>query len=151
MGGVAERLSTDQKGAIAEAAIAYAAIKLGIGVLKPLTDGHRYDLVFDLRDRLERVQCKWAPLERGAVVVRSYSCRRTATGLRKRIYSTSEIDAVVAYCHALDRCFYVPADRLDGHAQILLRVAPASNHQKAGVNWADDYRLEDLQFASLGP
>ena len=96
MGGVAERLSTDQKGAIAEAAIAYAAIKLGIGVLKPLTDGHRYDLVFDLRDRLERVQCKWAPLERGAVVVRSYSCRRTATGLRKRIYSTSEIDAVVA-------------------------------------------------------
>ena len=41
-------LSTDQKGAIAESAIGHAAIKLGIGVLKPLTDGHRYDLVFDL-------------------------------------------------------------------------------------------------------
>jgi hypothetical protein len=51
-------LSTDQKGAIAESAIAHAAIKLGIGVYRPLSDGERYDLIFDLGERLERVQCK---------------------------------------------------------------------------------------------
>jgi hypothetical protein len=38
-------LTTDQKGAIAESAIVHAAIKLGIGVYKPLSDGERYDLV----------------------------------------------------------------------------------------------------------
>ena len=32
-------LTTDQKGAIAEIAIATAAIRLGIGVFKPLSDG----------------------------------------------------------------------------------------------------------------
>jgi hypothetical protein len=52
-------LSTDQKGAIAEAAIAFAATKLGVGVFKPLTV-EPYDLIFDLRPRLIRVQCKWA-------------------------------------------------------------------------------------------
>jgi PD-(D/E)XK endonuclease len=50
-------LTSDQKGAIAEAAIARAAIELGIGVARPLAD-QRYDLIFDLRPRLLRVQCK---------------------------------------------------------------------------------------------
>ena len=54
-------LTTDQKGAIAELAIAHAAAVLGVGVFKPLTDGERYDLIFDLRPRLLRVQCKWYP------------------------------------------------------------------------------------------
>jgi hypothetical protein len=41
-------LTTDQKGAIiGESAIAHAAIKLGIGVYKPLSDGERYDLIFE--------------------------------------------------------------------------------------------------------
>ena len=48
--------STDQKGAIAESAIAHAAIRLGLGVSKPLTDGDRYDLIFDLDPGLVRVQ-----------------------------------------------------------------------------------------------
>jgi PD-(D/E)XK nuclease superfamily protein len=53
-------LTSDQKGAIAEAETAAAAIKFGIDVLKPLSDGTRYDLVFDLRPELVRVQCKSA-------------------------------------------------------------------------------------------
>ena len=53
-------LTPDQKGAIAESSIAAAAIKLGIGVLEPLSDGRRYDLIFDVGSQLLRVQCKWA-------------------------------------------------------------------------------------------
>jgi ribosome silencing factor RsfS/YbeB/iojap len=45
-----------RKRLIAELAVASAAAKLGIGVLKPLTDGERYDLIFDLRPKLVRVQ-----------------------------------------------------------------------------------------------
>ena len=48
-------LSTDQKGAIAETAIAHQAIKLGIEVYKPLSGGTRYDLIFDVRTVLLRV------------------------------------------------------------------------------------------------
>jgi hypothetical protein len=40
-------LTTDQKGAIAEAAIVAAAVKAGNGVSKPLAP-QRYDLIFDV-------------------------------------------------------------------------------------------------------
>ena len=52
-------LTTDQKGAIAEQAIAWEAIRRGLGVSLPIGD-ERYDLILDLRPRLLRVQCKWA-------------------------------------------------------------------------------------------
>ena len=52
-------LTTDQKGAVAELAIACAAADLGIGVWSSYTV-ERYDLIFDLRPQLVRVQCKWA-------------------------------------------------------------------------------------------
>lgn len=51
---------SNQKGNVAEAAITAAAIKLGVDVIKPLVEHTRYDLIFDLRPRLLRVQCKWA-------------------------------------------------------------------------------------------
>jgi hypothetical protein len=58
-------LTTDQKGAIAELAIAHAALELGVGVSKPLGD-QRYDLIFDFGPRLARVQCKWARFSFGS-------------------------------------------------------------------------------------
>jgi len=39
-------LTTDQKGVVAEMAIAHAALELGVGVSRLLGD-QRYDLIFD--------------------------------------------------------------------------------------------------------
>ena len=146
-----EVLTTDQKGAAAELAIAHAAAELGVGVFKPLTDGERYDLIFDFRPRLMRIQCKWAPLDGQTVIVRCYSNRRAREGLRRRSYTASEADAIAAYCPALNRCFFIPATRFDGHSQLLLRLAPSRNNQRLGVNWADEFelgaRLESLRGA----
>ena len=146
-----DELSTDQKGAIAELAIAKAAIAHGIGVYRPLSDGERYDMIFDFGERLDRVQCKWAPLRGDVVVVRSYSNRRTANGLRRRPYARGEIDALAAYCPDLDRCFYLPVDRIAARLQLHLRTAPSRNNQICRVNWAADYAFEGLQSSCLGP
>ena len=54
-------LTPSAKGGIAEMAIAAAAVKLGIVVARPMIEGCRYDLIFDVGDRFWRVQCKWAP------------------------------------------------------------------------------------------
>jgi hypothetical protein len=65
-------LTTNQKGAAAETAIAHEAIKLGIEVYRPVAEGGRFDLIFAFADAsLARVQCKWAPIFRGVVAVRS--------------------------------------------------------------------------------
>ena len=143
--------STDRKGSIAESAIVHAAIKLGLSVSKPLTDGDRYDLIFDLDPRLVRVQCKWATLVGDVVNVRCYSCRRTRDGLTRKGYSSSEIDGLAAYCHNLDRCFYFPMAWLDGRTTIQLRLRPTRNNQLSGINWADEFAFEQLQSGTLGP
>jgi hypothetical protein len=144
-------LTTDQKGAAAELAIAHAAAELGVGVFKPLTDGERYDLIFETGSRLIRVQCKWAPVHGQTVIVRCYSNRRAREGLRRRTYTAGEADAIAAYCPGLNRCFFVPAERFDGHAQLLLRLAPSRNNQRLGINWAEDFDFGARLTALLGP
>ena len=107
-----EGLSTNEKGAIAEAHIAAAAIREGIVVLRPLVDGRRYDLVFDFDDgRIERVQCKWGRVAGDVILVRTSGCRHSPTrGYIHTTYRRGEVDAFGIYCGELDRCFYVPAD-----------------------------------------
>ena len=132
-------LTTDQKGAVAEACISAAAIKLGIGVLKPLTDGHRYDLVFDISPRLLRVQCKTAVRRGDVLAVPFYSSRRSARGFVKRINGRDEIDAVAAYSPEFDRCFLLTMEEFETRTYVQLRLAPSRNNQRARINWADAY------------
>ena len=132
-------LTTDQKGAIAETAIAHAAIKLGIEVYRPVAEGGRFDMIFLFGEDLVRVQCKWAPRIGDAVLVRCYSSRRTRNGLRRRVYTADEIDALAAYCPDNGRCYYIPFDSFSARTQIHLRLAPAQNNQRLGIHWAEDF------------
>jgi hypothetical protein len=61
------------------------------------------------------------------------------------------VDAIAAYCPDLDRCFFLSADRFDGHPELLLRLAPCRNNQQLGINWADDFGLEARLRGLLGP
>jgi PD-(D/E)XK endonuclease len=143
-------LTTDQKGSIAETAIVSAAVKLHIGVFKPLTDGERYDLIFNLRPQLVRVQCKRATRQGDVILVRCYSNRRTRDGMLTRCYTADETDVIAAYCAEVDRCFVIPPRLFDGHRQVHLRLNPSRNNQRIGINWADDYALEALHWLPHG-
>jgi hypothetical protein len=143
-------LTTNQKGAIAEAAFTYAAVKAGIGVFTSVVD-ERYDLVLDLRPRLVRAQCKTAPLAGDVVVVRCYSSRRCADGLRKTIYGCDEIDAFGAYCPDLERCYLLPIELFRQRTQVVLRVAPSRNNQRTRINWASDFEFPATLARHLGP
>jgi hypothetical protein len=144
-------LTTDQKGAVAELAIAHEATKLGVGVYRPVAEGGRYDLILEIAQRLHRVQCKFAPLQGDVVVVRLYSTRRAREGLRKRKYRAFEVDLIAVYCPELDRCFVLSADQFDDRTQVDLRVAHSKNNQRLGVNWAEDFDFGARLTALLGP
>ena len=141
-------LTSNDKGNIAEAAISLAAIKLGIEVLKPVAEHGRYDLGFDLGDRIIRVQCKWARLVGNVVCVNLAGYRLTSSGSVRSKYSADEIDAVAAYCQALDRVYFLPASDVAGRSAFYLRVGPPKNGQRAAINWADEYSLGAI--AQLG-
>jgi hypothetical protein len=143
-------LSTDQKGNIAEAAIALAATRLDIDVYRPVGEGGRYDMILDLGRDLLRVQCKWAARAGDVILVRCYSSRRSAGGkLVTRRYSTDEVDAFGAYSRDLDRCFLLPPELWANRRLVQLRIAPTRNNQARRINWADDYDFE-ARLRALG-
>jgi hypothetical protein len=129
--GSSPELTTNQKGAIAEAVITSEAIKLGFDVYRPAVEGGRYDLIFGLGAELIRVQCKWARREGEVVNVRLQTSRRTRGGvLLRRSYAADEIDAVAAYCPDLGRCYLVPVDLVAGRRCLL--SAPLSREEQPG-------------------
>ena len=134
-------LTTNQKGLIAENAVIREAILLGIGVARPLDD-ERYDLILDFGPTLVRAQCKWAVRKGDIVLVNCYTSRRGPHGMIIRRYSEDEIDAFVAYCAELDRCYYLPRDEFDGKRFVHLRLAPSKNNQRAKTNAAGEYEFD---------
>jgi PD-(D/E)XK endonuclease len=137
--------TTDQKGTIAEYGIAWAAMRLGIDVYKPLTYGTRCDLIFDLDGRLTRVQCKWAARQGEVLIVRCHRYRRTRDGLLRRGYTAEEIaeeiDAFAAYSIDTDKCYFLPFAQFAGRINIQLRLEPTRNNQRLGINCAEDYEF----------
>jgi prevent-host-death family protein len=133
--------NSNHKGNVAEAAIAAAAVKLGVHVLRPQLEHGRYDLVFEAGGEFLRVQCKWAAVKGEVVVVNLAGYRMTGHGSVRSTYAPDEIDAVVAYCEELDKCYWLPIDLVAGMRAIQLRLSPPRNGQRAALNWAVDYEL----------
>lgn len=137
-----EELTSNQKGAIADARFTAAAIGLGYFVLRPTPEGRRYDLVLDTGPQLLRVQCKWARRKGQVIVVNARTCRHTPTeGYVRTIYTSAEIDALGVYCPDLDECFLVPIETFEGQGFLYLRLAPTLNNQRVGCRMANQYRL----------
>ena len=133
-------LTTDQKGAVAELAIAKAAADLGIGVWGPYTV-ERYDLILDVRPGLLRVQCKWAGLHDNVISVPCSRNRRNRHGLLRQYYSPEDIDAYAAYCPDAGKCYFLPIDDFANRIAIQLRLGPTRNNQNLRINWAKDYEF----------
>ncbi len=132
----------NHKGNVAELAIATEAAKLGLSVLKPLTEHERYDLVLEISGRLLRVQCKWGSHCGNVIQVRLRSSYHSPTrGYVVTTYAASEIDLVAVYCQQLDRCYLVPAAVFEGRATLHLRLEETRNKQRAALNWAADYEF----------
>ena len=114
-------MDSNARGGIAELEIAAAAVRLGVPVLKPLTEHGRYDLAFEIGRRLLRVQCKWAGLaeDRRTVKVHMRRSRCTPNGYVLSSYAEHEIDLLAAYCGDLDRCFLLPAAVVAGRTRDL--------------------------------
>jgi hypothetical protein len=112
-------LTTDQKGSVAELAIAHAAAAMGFDVYKPLTDGGRYDLIFHVHDSLLRVQCKWASKAGEVLIVRTQTCRR------------------------------IPVAFVDGRRLVQRRLAPPMNNQRLGIHWAKMYEFRSINWDDL--
>jgi PD-(D/E)XK nuclease superfamily protein len=114
------------KGAIAEAEIAAAAIKIGIPVLRPMAEHGRYDLALELGGQILRVQCKWGALHprSGVIKVNLQTSSCTPAGYIIRAYEDDEIDLLAVYCSELDRCYLLPSTLVRAGARSIYVLRP---------------------------
>lgn len=136
-----EAHNPNQKGNVAELAIAKEAAGLGLSVLAPLTEHGPYDLGIEIGGRLMRVQCKWAGYDGSVITVRVDRCRTNRRGYVRSTYRANEIDALAAYCESLDRCYLLPVKMVAGRRAISLRTSPTRNGQRAAINSASKYEF----------
>jgi prevent-host-death family protein len=144
-------LDGNRKGAIAEAEIYAAAVRLGLPVLTPISEHGRYDTAFEIGQRLLRVQCKWGTLSTDGSVVTVHigGSRATPRGHIHTTYSEDEVDLFGIYCGGLDRCFLLPSSTAAGMRALRLRLQPARNSQRACINMAEHLDFEGA-VAQLG-
>ena len=136
-----------------------AATEVGVPVLRPVQEHGRYDLAFEIGERILRVQCKWGGLhDDGAIIkVNLTSSWCTPTGYTYRRYEEDEIDLVAVYCGDLDRCYLLPRALAVNRRAIYLRLTPPKNSQRACINLASDFdlpgavaQLEEHHAGSVG-
>ncbi len=127
--------------AVAEAAITAMTIQLGLVVLRPMSEGGRYDIAIDLEPELLRVQCKLARRRAAVLSVRLQTSRCTPGGYVRTSYTADEVAVIAAYSPELHRGFLIPIAEASGHRTFHLRLDPTKNNQAQRINWARDYEF----------
>jgi hypothetical protein len=135
-------LTPSQKGAVAEAAVTLAAVRMDLTVLRPTCEGRRYDLVIDVEPELLRVQCKWARRLDGVLSIGLKTSRYTPHGYVFTSYSADEVDAIAAFSPDTQKCYLIPIEEVAGRRALYLRLDPTKNNQALRVKWAADYEFE---------
>jgi hypothetical protein len=137
-------MNTSEIGAISQAQVLAALVRIGKTVLQPFSAHKRYDLMIEEEDgRVFRVQCKTGRIIKGAMQFPTSSLHAPSrTGLDKSIKKSyrGQIDYFGVYCPANGRVYLIPiADLGDNGA--FLRIDPPRNHQRRFIRWASDYEI----------
>jgi hypothetical protein len=137
-------LARNQKGAAAEAVIEAEAIKRGVAVYRPMSGHSRADLIFEIGDRMWRVQVKHGHVDRSGnvLIVNTAGSYLSAQGYVHSTYSEREIDLFAVWSSELDRCFLLPPSIFANRSAVHLRLTPSRNNQQAGINLADEYDFD---------
>jgi len=132
--------NTTAKGDIAEQAVILALLKAGKTVLRPVSNGLRYDLVVDNLDgTFTRIQCKTGLLKCAGGVVRFRP--RSADARRPNgVPYHGQIDIFGVYCPQNEQVYFIPIAQLSGiNSEASLRLLPARSGQRAGIRLASAY------------
>jgi hypothetical protein len=130
-------VNSKAKGEISEGHVIAHLLKLGYSVSMPFGDNQRYDLIWDDRTRLWRVQVKTARVVGGCVVF-NVASTNGFTGVKTSYHG--QIDLFMAYSPDLDRVYRVPIEEV-GRNEVRLRVDPPRGVVISTIRWAKDYEL----------
>ena len=130
-------MNTKDRGNIVEAEFTLAFLRAGFGVLQPVGDNLRYDMVVDTKDgRLLRMQCKSGKYKNGKIAF-AVSSSNAHRGGGRRDYK-GEVDFFCVSCEDLEGLWVVPINAV-GRTICTLRVLPPLNNNQVNILWAEAF------------
>jgi hypothetical protein len=142
------RMDTRLRGDEAEAAVLHALVRQGLTVWLPWSRSGASDLLIENpAGSMVKAQVKSGRVREGCVIA---NCRSTDHGGGRLTYA-GRADVIMVHAAELAAQFVVPVDQAMGFF-IRLRLEPPRNHQRSGVRFAHEHRLEDwVRAFAAGP
>lgn len=140
------QMQPKSKGLISETVIAAELLKLGVVVSKPLGDNASYDLIVDVRGKLNRIQCKTGKLRDGKITSQIVRVRRNTKKYRKVFYTKRQIDYFMIYCPETNQVYMLDVVDVGRKEQVTLMVKTTP---RKNVRIAKDYELQQAWKALL--
>lgn len=143
-----DRLSSPEKGTIAEGYAKNRLAELGFDVWEPFSQNHKTDIIVLSGASVRRLQVKSATYDTKIKAFRA-NVTRGRRGGKRTDYALSDVDFFVVYCGGLEHlCFYViPAALVIGRADLKLYPHRDKGSDRREVVW-EAYRDD---FAQLRP
>jgi hypothetical protein len=143
MGILRPKRHTQKTGDITEYAAITRLLECGYGVLTPIGQMQRYDLVIEDADgKFWRVQVKtgWVDEEQALIKFNTASSyNRTVQYKGWRNYR-GQCEYFAVYVEALNKIYFIPVDDV-GTTNATLRLSPSKSKQEKNVRWAQNYEL----------
>jgi hypothetical protein len=125
-------MDTKLKGDIAEQAAVLHALKHGWGMLKPIGDRLPYDLVFDVKGALIKLQVKssWFNQATGNYVVDNPRTKTNRRSMVREPYTASDFDFALVYLADLDLFYVFPVSVFIGYGSEIHLVEADKRQRK---------------------
>jgi hypothetical protein len=139
----APKRHTQKTGDITEYAAITRLLECGYGVLTPIGQMQRYDLVIeDAEGKFWRVQCKtgWLNEDKSKIMFNSASTMNYTVKHKGYRGYKGQCDYFAVYVEELRKVYLIPVDEV-GTSHVTLRLTQSKNNQEKNVRWAKDHEL----------
>jgi len=137
-------MNTKQKGDVTEQATVLQGLRRGWGVLRPIGDRLRYDLVFDVSGVLVKIQTKaaWFDELNQCYLVDNRMTKTNRRRMLRETYTPSDFDFAVIYLDDLDLFYIFPVSVFISYAgQITIVESVKRQRKPRSANYREAWDL----------
>ena len=127
-------MHTKLKGDIGELITAQELLRRGWHVAFPYGENLKYDLIIEKEGIIKRVQVKTVIPKNGVLHI---NCR-SSNNWSVIHYSKDDFEVLAAVDLIANKVYFIPSEKI-GKSLINIRIEPAKNYQKKGINLAEQF------------
>lgn len=134
-------MNSNTKGKITELKVLSYVIEKGYSVSIPFGDKDRYDQIWDINNKLIRVQIKASrPIDKdvSGIMFNCYTTYSRNSGCKTHHYTDKEIDYFATFWD--DKCYLIPVNECSDKKTLRF----FAKQKQPNISWAKNYEFEEV-------